>query len=106
MMAVDVMHSIGSKINSQLEISTYTDYNHCWMVDISLNELHKIILDLIAVLNGMNKYCELLDLLKKTRNLIEKIVKIFITENNYTHHHSRDNSCKSDASKLIFVTIS
>lgn len=100
MMAVDIIHSNKS---SQLEISTYTDYNHSWMVDISLNELHRVILDLIAILKGMNKYTELLDILKKTRNMIERILKMFITDFNYTR--SREDSLRSSVGKDISYII-
>ena len=100
-MATDLIQSLGSRINYQLEISTYTDYNHSWIVDISLNELHKIILNLITFLCCSNNYNQLCDILIKTRNLIEKILKIFITENNFTCH-SIENSCKSDPGKYNF----
>ncbi len=85
-------------MNCQFEVSTYSDFNHSWMVDLSLNEFLKIIFDLIGMLSTTNKYTELLELLKKSYFLIEKILKNYIIESNNTSYSEGDNF-RSEAGK-------
>jgi len=71
------------------------------MVDISLNELQSVIVNLIAILESINKHAELLQILKKSKISLEKILRAFISENqqNITGH-SRENSIRSDGGNI------
>lgn len=72
------------------------------MVDISLNELQSVILNLIAILASINKHAELLEILKKSKSLLEKIIRAFLSENHQNvTGYSRENSYRSDGCNIF-----